>query len=461
MIGVLLALVLLGCAPGRVQVEPVAFRPVGGSEPGPSVFLAFPVDARPPGDRLAGNVTRTTALPTLYYGDTQLSPGALDLVDRTLHDALRASGVTFVDDPAEADLVVQTWVLGHRGMRDVSDAHWVNTVTAGTAGLVGSFLYPVVLGAHAHLRIAIREPDGDLVGVRDVAHTAVRRRSLGRTRSMWYAYTFSPTKALFTEAFTELHGRIGEEAARLVHDATDGEITSGLAPEAPAQHFLAERWDRERLPGRHAGPRFSPVTGHDTERGEALGKLGFPLDTLGYELGVLDRAQVLVNVTLLGLPRFEEDADRIGIGTIDTVVAYFRGDLEGLFNAASGGLRGQVVRAGDFTVSLEGRTGVQIVLRDENDFVPRVAGVSARGEVIGSWRPGTITWFARGGAVHNAAIERFEEEPLLPGTRAVGAVGAEAMLGASAALAIEVVGSARVDDPSTVTVYPQLTLGLR
>lgn len=432
-----------------------------GSETGPSVFLAFPVDARPPGDRLAGNITQTTALPTLYYGDTQLSPGALDLVDRTLRDALQASGAVLTTDPTDADVVVQTWVLGHRGIRDVSDAHWVNTVTAGTAGLVGSFLYPVVIGAQAHLRFVLSEPDGDLIAVRDVGYTAVRRRSLGRTRSMWHAYLYSPTKALFTEAFTELHEELGTEAAQLVHEAAEGEITAGFEPTDTAVHFLAERWDREPLPGRHAGPRFSPVTGHDTVRGESVGKIGFPFDTLGYDIGVHDRVQALVNVSLLGLPRFEEGTETLGIGTIDTLLALARDDLDALFTAASGGLRAQVVQTGPFALSVEGRTGLQIVMRDEDDFVPRVAGVTARGEFIGSWRPSTITWFGRIGATHNAAIETFEEDPLLPGPRAVGAVGAEVMLGKSAAVALELVGSTRLDESTPVTVYPQLTLGLR
>jgi len=442
-------------------VEPVSFRPATGSGAGPTVFLAFPVDARPPGDRFAGSFTETTALPLMYYGDTQLSPGALDLVDRTLTDALRASGATLVDDPSEADLVVQTWVLGHHGIKDVSDAQWVNEVTAGTAGLVGSFLYPVVVGARGHLRFEIREPDGDLVAVRDVEYTAVRRRTLGRTRSLWYAYTYSPTKALFTEAFTELHGELGAQAARLLHEVAGGTIDAGFEPEAPAQHYLADRWDREPLPGRHAGARFSTVTGHDTERGEAVGKIGFPLDTIGYEVGVLDRAQLLVNVTLLGLPRFDDDAETVGIGALDTVRTFIEGDLAGIFNSGSAGLRGQIVQVGPFALSLEGRAGTQIVLRRENDFVPRVAGVTGRADVLASYRPGAITWFGRAGVVHNAAIETFEEDPLLPGTRGVGSLGAEAMLGPGAGLAIELVGSTRIDGPSVITVYPQITLGLR
>lgn len=473
-----LALLLAACAPGRLHLEPVAFAPTGGSQAPLAVFVGYPADARPPGERQDGAWVYTNPLPTLYYGDLNLRPGSMDLVDRTLRDALRAAGASVVDRPEEADLVVQPWVLHHAGRRDIADAHVVNLLTAGTAGRVGEFLYPAFVTVEVHVRVEVLAPEDDglrLLAVRDIEAFALRRRALGRLRGLYYGFQRSPTKELFAEAFHEVHGEIGVGVANLVVGIAQGEQT-GAPPDDPGQHYLKARWEDtpesfflegttgERDPllaAKYPSPRFSPLTGTHLAKGETLGRIGFPFDTLGYEVGVADRIQVLADITLLGLPRLDEDAETIGIGPLDAARAYLEGDLVGLYNAASGGLRFQVLEGPDWAVSVEGRGGAQVVLLADQEFRPQVAGLTARGALIGSWSPGALTWFARGGARHGVRLARFEEEPLVPGARLIGGAGAEVQLSNTVAGAFELVGEAPLDRRARGTVYPQLTLGLR
>ncbi|MCO4743722.1 MAG: hypothetical protein KC912_02965 [Proteobacteria bacterium] len=439
-------LALTGCVPAHIVV-PAPDYDVRQPE-GDAVSVSFPVDVRPSEERRDGGFyTSSLPLPFVSHGDANLEPSSLGAVARATEGALMERGVPEQDDSAYD---VRLYVLHHAGTRDVSDAQWTSTLTGGLAGTVGKFVYPAFFVAYSTVRVEVEGPAGTTV--RDVTAYATHRRSVARTWGWPSLFRKAPAKQAMTDVLSEMHTDLGRQIATVIDENRSGEV-SGEAPTVPAQHSL-HRWSqadsftaRGKEPAwvaaKYPSERFSLVTGHDTTKGEVVGRIALPLDTLGYDVGIFDRWQWQLDVTVLGL-----------------------------VNQAGTGLRTQVGRVGDFAFSMEASAGLTVALPPSESYRPSLAALNARGTGMISWRPGEVTWFARAGWSAISVRHELEEIPDLElgGAIAITASpGLEVQLSTTTLLALQVRTSATFQNGNplalgrlgAVQVVPQFALGLR
>lgn len=340
--------------------------------------LAWPVDVRPAPERAGGGFyDATLPVPFVTHGDVNLRPSPLGLVARATRAGIGWAGVP--EDPA-AETEVHVYVLHLSGSRDVSDAQWVSTLTGGVAGTFGKFIYPAFFEVRGTVRVEVRGPGG--VIVRDVDAYALRKVPIARTWGVWSLFRRSVPKDLMTDAFLEVEQELLHGVGLVVLGGRDGVVSGGDLPTTNAYTSLDADWrsadtfdlrgayEDERALAKYGHARFSLWTGHDTDRGDVTGQIGVPLDTFGYDVGVHDRVQAHVDVTVLGL-----------------------------YNGASGGARVQVLEVGATKLSLEAWGGLNLALPPERRYAPELAALSAGGAAILSTRPKEITWFATAGVL--------------------------------------------------------------
>lgn len=459
-------LALSGCLPKRIEIHPPEWTGAPAPEPaGPSVALSYPIDARPASERRDLPRYQANNFPTLVYGDSALVPSALDAVDRTLLAALPASGIP-VEPWDDADYRVRVFVLGHAGRRDMSDANWVSTVTGGLAGTVGKFVYANFAVVEARLRLEVTDRAGKVVAVRDVRSFHVERRPVGRNWGFWYLYRRAPNAEMFERAFAGVHGDLGHEVALVLDQARRGDpVVSGVPPIPPAYHFLRP-WDPpdtlDVLPGedawgtgiamaKYGGPAFSVLSGQYARRGEVVGRVGAP--TLGYDIGLGERSQLLLDLSVLG------EVNQLGAG-----------------------IRWRAAEGRRTALALEERLGVDFVLYDlvlsledpSLAWEPRFAGVTDTVSAVGSWRTGDLSLYGRGGGALVARMNDVPDGRLLPDLDRGWAwgpllgAGVEYQIGPTSAIAGELVGRVWIQDGAAVPgdvgpvwIVPQITLGLR
>lgn len=436
----MLPLLITACVPKTIA--PAVPEPAG--PPAAEVRVAFPVEARPAEERRGGGFhVPQVPMPQVGWGDLNLRPGALELVDRTVRSAASSS---------TGPLEIEVWVLHHSGRRDRSDASWVSTATGGVAGMVGQAVYPEFLLAEARLRVRIRTPDA--VVVRDVGAVAVRRRAVFRTWALWSLYRRSFLGEMMEDAFEDVHRQLHDQLREVVAQIEAGApVTAGLPPDVPAQASLIDAWNRADtlqaatarsplLVAKYPSPTFSVVSGHTIQRGETIGRIGVPVATLGYDVGLSDHSQLLLDVTVLGI-----------------------------YNAASAGLRWQPAGQGDTRIALEGRFGGQILL-DTTPWTRAVlAGTNGGLAVVVSRPSGPFTAFVRLGA--RAAFVR-QTSPHLPDLgegRVLGVFGGpgiEGMLSPTVALSAQLAFRSEIQDGRFLSLglgpvlpLPQVTLGFR
>ncbi len=440
---------LLGCAPALVDLP--APDVLGRPPQGAPVAVAWPVDARPAPERAGGGFYDSTLpVPFVTHGDVNLRPSPLGFVDRATRTGLAWAGVP--EDPA-ADVEVRVYVLHLAGSRDVSDAQWVSTLTGGVAGTFGKFIYPAFFEVRGAVRVEVRGPAG--VIVRDVDAYAVREVPVARTWGVWSLFRRDVAQEQMTDAFVEVEQELLHGIGLVVVGGREGLASGGDAPTANAFTSLDPDWrssdtfelrgayEDERALAKYGHARFSLWTGHDTDRGDVVGQLGLPLDTFGYDIGVYDRVQAHVDLTVLGL-----------------------------YNGASGGARVQVIEVGDTKLSVEGWVGLNVALPPERRYVPELAALSAGGAVMVSARPKEITWFASAGLFGADVRHSYDafggvEEGDAYGVRigpgfelqvtptAVVGLKVEALAQVSAGTAL------RLTDLPPVVLVPQIGLGLR
>jgi hypothetical protein len=423
---------------------------------GPTVALAWPVDARAPFERTELGRYYAYNLPAAVYGDANLGPDPLALVDRSLTAGLPAMGVPLTSWE-DADYRVRVFVLDHVGTRDVSDANWVSTATGGIAGTLGKFVTPAFAMVEARLRLEVRRRDGSLVVVRDIAAFRVEKRELAATWAYWSLLQRNIHAEMFTRAFRGVEADLARDAALVIDQARHGEpVVAGLAPDHPVYASLREwnrpdtlqygpvvdPWDHAVAMAKYGQERFSVASGWAADRGELVGRLGFPANNLGYDLGVAEGAQILLDLTVFG---------RI--------------------NSAGAGQRARVVQSGRWAARVELRAAGDAVLLDEapkgrffGDWNPRFAGTTTQGAALLSARFGALTPYTR---VGGAFVYRREAVgsgllPTLDAGQALGFLGApglELQIGPVVAVALE--ASAHVWDTGEADLTPQVTVGLR
>lgn len=443
---------LVACVPPRLEVaapEPLS-RPVDG----PAVRLAYPIDARPVDERASGGLYwAAIPLPIVTYGSANLRPGALGIVDRAAHAGLAAAGVPIADD----GLSVELYVLHLAGTRDVSDAQWVSTLTGGAAGLVGKFLYPAFFEVEADVRVVVTGPDGAIRAARDVRASAVRTKPLALSWPYWSLMRRSIPRELFTDAFADVQQQLVSGIGAAIDEARRGDAPSaGVPADAFAYTSLDADWhgldtfdlrgsgfedDFARLKYGHA--RFSLWTGHDTDRGDVIGVVGLPLDTFGYDVGVRDRVQAHLDITVLGL-----------------------------YNGVSGGARVQAIEVGETKVSVEASASVDVALPPESRYSPELAALRYGGGLIISHRPHELTYFA---AIGGWAGHVYHEHPVFKGLAEGDAFGVRFGPGIEVQATPTIVVGFRIDAnaqfqdgaPVTfgrfgpLTFVPQIAIGLR
>lgn len=447
--------------PGKVYLpEPL---PASVSASGPSVRLLWPADLRPPGERGDGtnNVAMTpitVPLPVLYYGDPQLRPSPEAALWRGVSAALAERGAPLeTEDP---DWSVRLLVIHHRGQYDVSDAQWVSTLTGGTAGKVGAFFYPVFAEVQLHVRVEAWDHRAGRLVVRDVEIDEFERRSLAATWGMWSLWTRSPTTEMFQAAFARAHTRAASEIAALVDDLRrTGATERGLAPQEPALHALKPRWSRadsiafrgdEELTAeidalaeaKYGAARFSLLTGHDVQKGDAIGQIALPVDTLAYHVGVTHHQQAQIDLTLLGI-----------------------------YNSFGGGLRTHLFRRGPSLFSAQARAGAYVTVDADRGYRPEIAGMRWSTTLMWSYRPAEVTWFVGAGLTGREGWREVDALDLVAG-RAVGLTlrpGFEYQLTSTALLSVSLQANADFRDdvrlgPRAVgplSALPVLAIGLR
>lgn len=446
---------LVACAPTLVELPPPSFV---GDVPaaGPTVALTYPVDVRPAGERRDGGFYDTTfAVPMLTYGDVNLRPAPEVAIDRAARAALAARGVPVV--AGDADLRVRVFLLHHGGFLDISDAQWVSTLTGGIAGTVGGFFYPAFMIVDSHVRIEITDRDGRVIAVRDVVSYQVERRRYALTWDVLYLFRRQVVAERFEVAFGRAHNETAIALAAIVDDARHGRpITAGVPPEAPAFSSLAPSWRRadtfdfdrdaarsSRALKKYGSDRFSLYTGHDTARGDLVGRIGLPRDTLGYELGVTDDVQAQVDFTLLGL-----------------------------YNSGAIGARVHALRFGPTYVSVSGELGGNVVLFRETSWLPELASTYGGLGLTVSHRPGEVTWFAQGNVTLSNVLRTYDAFPDLTRGRVIGLIagpGVELQLTPTAVVAFRLDATANFQDGEPLDLgplgpfvaVPQVGLGLR
>ncbi len=443
--------------------------------PGPattSVRATYPVDARPPWQlRDAPYFFGQVPLGQLVYGDASLRPGALDAVWIDLELGTAAHGVAL---DAQAPVVVRTWVLEHAGVRDVSDAQWVSTVSGGLTGLVGKAFYPTTFTARARLRVAVHDANGELLALRDASAWHVSRTPTAATWGFWYVFGRSLVARRFEEAFADVHAELASELGAIVAQAAAGEpVTAGHPPDAVAYPSFAPRTPDSASLGihgldpataaRYRQERFSVISGHDTARGEVIGHLGAPLDTLGYEIGVHDDVQVGVGLTLIAMaPYVEAWVPLVSVG-----------ETFGLYDALTLSVRGQLVCWRASCVSLDAVGGVDSLVTLGN---PAHASFGATRLGLGaqySVRPDEATWLLHLGATRVDGLHRLASVGEAGNVTFIllsGGPGVEVQITPTTALALEIRTSATLvseDGPGTplsaalTPPLPQLTVGFR
>lgn len=421
---------------------------------GPAVDLSYPVDARPAGERASGgHYSASVPLPFVVYGDANLRPGSLAFVDRAARAGLAANGVPLADDGLDIDV----YVLHFAGIRDISDAQWVSTLTGGLSGLVGKFLYPAFFEVRAQARIVVRNPDGTVRDVRDVEAFAIRKRPLALTWAYWSLFRRNVGSELFTAAFLDVQDQLAHDLGAVIDEARrDQPPVAGILASSFAYSSLDADWhgaDSFDLRGsgfedpfslaKYGHARFSLWTGHDTDRGDVIGQVGIPIDTFGYDVGVHDRVQAHLDLTVLGF-----------------------------YNGASLGLRAQVIEVEDTKISLEGTVTTDVALTAERSYLPEVAALRVGGGAILSHRPKEVTFFA---AMSGWSGHVYHEYPVFEGLVEGSAYGLTFGPGVEVQATPTVVIGVRVDaiaqfqngvpvrvaSVGPLVVVPQLAFGLR
>ena len=189
--------------------------------------------------------------------------------------------------------------------------------------------------------------------------------------------------------------------------------------------------------------RFSLFTGHDTGKGEVIGKIGLPLDTFGYEVGLADGLQTELDLTVLGL-----------------------------YNSAEFGGRKRLFTFGPSKLAFQASVGTDFALESERDFVPVLASLHGSGSLLWSRRQREVTTFVQVGGF---SARVFEEVDAFPDLQLGQAHGISASTGAELQITPNVVLGARLSATATfqtdgllqvgtlgpLLVVPQIGLGLR
>ena len=454
-------LAALGCAPAIVQLpKPPAVSVL--RDLGPTVSVAWPVDLRNASSRRDGQNYSAFSpvgvpLPHHLYGDNNLRPSPLAALNDNLGAALRLRGVPLVDH--NADFRVKVYVLEHKGVRDVSDAQWVSTLTGGTAGTVGAFFYPLFTVTSAHVRIEVRDREGTLVAVRGVKHDVVRRKPKALTWGIWSLYLRSPQTEMFESAFQELYTVVTSQTAAAIDEARRGvPQVAGIAPSVPLEHALRDEWGRldsidfrgndgragsDSLAAlKYGSRRFSVVTGHDTVKGDTIGRFTLPLDNFGYDVGLKRRLQLEIDITVLGL-----------------------------YNSFGSGLRYELWRRAHRRLAVQGRIGGILAWEGESTSSKLVTGARADTSLIYSSRPKDITWYVRAGAGGVLLGEGLEQYDVGDGriVNLIAEPGLEYQLTPTMAIAFGLSFRATYQQGTPLNLYdlpsfvpvPMISLGLR
>ncbi|MBA2322282.1 MAG: hypothetical protein H0V89_14150 [Deltaproteobacteria bacterium] len=341
----------------------------------------------------------------------------------------------------EADYRVHVYVLKHAGRRDVSDANWVNTVSGGIAGTVGKFVVPQFSAVDARLRLEVRRRDGSLAALRDVASLRVERRALAITWQYWSLFQRSLTAEMFARALAEVHEELVRDAMAVIDQARhERPVVTGVVPDLPVYASLGsfERPDTFRIGrstddvgrAKYGSDRFSVVSGWHARKGEIIGRIGVPDNNVGYDVGLGEGSQLLLDLTVLG---------RV--------------------NSVAGGGRYRFFRSGRWAMAVEGRVAAEWNLLEEaakgqwiGKFDPAYTGTTGTGVAVVSWHEGIATPYTR-------LIGRVGVLTDGTTTPAVGAApGLEVNLGPTLALAAEF--GFFLEDEELV-LAPQVTVGLR
>ena len=456
-----LLVLLAGCLPKRLTLD-VPDWTVGPALPaqGPTVALAWPVDARPPNERTELGRYQNFNLPLVVYGDANLYPEPMSALDRTLTASLPAMGIPLTSW-SEADYRVRVFVLHRTGTRDVSDANWVSTATGGIAGTLGRFVTPSFAMVETRVRLEISRRDGTVAAVRDVAAFRVEERPLGTTWPYWSLFFRSIHAEMFEKAFREVDADLGRDVALVIEQARrEGPVVSGLVPDRPVYASPGEwprpdtlhlgregdAWDQAAARAKYGEERFSVHSGWGAGRHDLVGRFGYPAGNFGYDLGLADGVQLLLDLTVFGR-----------------------------LNGAGGGARVRLVRFQHLAAALEVRAQGDVVLFDPapkaqlvGPWSPRFAGTTGHLTALVSLREGAFTPYARlGGSLvyRREAVEGDLLPDLSTGTAAGPwlAPGAELQIGPVVALAAEL-GVRRwwtAGDAGGYALAPQVTVGLR
>ena len=465
--GSYLAVVLTGCATKTIEVAPPELSVAPSA--GPSVGVAYPLDARPAGQRRDGAYYSTSIpLPLITYGDINLRPGPSDTLYRSAQAGMTARGIPSPD--SIPDYQVRLFVLEHAGISDVSDAQWVSTLSGGFTGTLGKFFYPAFVVVTARVRVQVLDDLGRTVVVRDVEALAVRRRTVARTWGVLSLFRRRVVPELFTEAFAEVHHQLALDIAAVADDARHGRLPSvGQPPTQPVFTALQSGWRRadtltpvneetDVVAKKYGSHRFSLLTGHDTVRGEAVGQLGIPLETFGYELGVTDTFQAQIDLTLLIVAPYLERL----VPLLDQGI-----DDAGLFTGLTTGGRLQLWCGGASCVSASAYGGLDTAFLQDQSYRPQVAALRTGAGLMYSVRPGDVTLFAGTGPSLTRGLKSFQAftDGDLRELRIAAGPGAELQLTQTVLLAARVDASIPLEsssfDVSAIEWLPQLYLGLR
>jgi hypothetical protein len=256
-----------------------------------------------------------------------------------------------------------------------------------------------------------------------------------------------------TQVLETLHADLRTQLTALATEVANGTpITAGLPPDTPAQHSIRTPWetfDSIRPPSsrstlldkKYGRPSFSVVSGHQIQRGEVIGRIGLPLDTLGYDIAVHDNVQVLVDLTVLGL-----------------------------YNSATLGARWRALKEGPVSVAAEARVGGYLAVEPSPiRFV--FAGSNVSLALVAAYRPKRTTYFVRGGPNTLSVREPFEAFASLERGSVVGfsiSPGVEGQLTPTIAIAGQLTFLAEYQDGEALTrgigpflPLPQISVGFR
>ncbi|MBT3223872.1 MAG: hypothetical protein HN348_32795 [Proteobacteria bacterium] len=348
-----LLLLGIGCTPKLIHLASPEFASAPSSADS-SISLAYPIDMRMQFE--GGYYDSSVPAPLHTYGDLNLRPHPIDAIYDNVHAALRAREITLSDN---ADLKVNLYVLQHTGTRDTANAQWVSTVTGGIASTASKFFYPCFMSVYGRIRVEILDGEGNTVVIRDINSEGTRRAPVALLWGVLYLWTRAPAAENYEALFLDLHTEMATQVANVIEEvAITGTSTSGTPPTTGVQHSFDPHHDitntfaslsddeaAKLADTRYGSQRFSVFSGHSLQRGTTVGRIGLPLDTFGYDIGLTNRLHSQIDLTILGI-----------------------------YNSLSAGLRLHLLMARRTRLSIQGHLGTQFVLLDGRRIRPAIAG---------------------------------------------------------------------------------------